>query len=194
MLDRVYWFINSAVTVVIVAVIVLIVLRMIANKADLNPFAWTSLTIRRLTDPLIWPVRRFLAGFKVDAKYAPLVTILVVILLGWVSLQILSTLTQTVDGILQSLLKHALAPTIGYVLYGLLSFYTLLIFVRVMFSWIKVNHSRRWVRFVVNATEPLLGPLRRRMPLAGGLDISAFIAIIVVQVLQRAVVATLISG
>lgn len=193
-LARFYWLVNSAVTVVIVAVIVLILLRMIANKADLNPFAWTSLTIRRLTDPLIWPARRWLAGFGVNPKYAPLVAILVIILLGWMSLEILSTVTTTIEGILRSLNNHAVGPTIGYLLYGLLSFYNLLIFIRVIFSWANVSYSRRWMRFVISATEPLLGPLRRRIPLAGGFDISPILALLIVQVLQRVIERSLISG
>ena len=57
-LKQLYWFIDSAVIAVIVTVIVLILLRVIANQADLNPFGWSARTIRRLTDPLIMPVRR----------------------------------------------------------------------------------------------------------------------------------------
>ena len=75
-LGRVYWFINWLVIAVIVTVVLLVLLRLIANKADLNPFSRTSLSIRRLTDPLIGPVRRALMGFGVDPKFAPLVAIL----------------------------------------------------------------------------------------------------------------------
>src|SRR2546426_10391038 len=82
-LSRLYWFINWAVIAVIVSVIVLVLLRLIANQADLNPFGWSSLTIRRLTDPFIGPVRRALVSLGVDPKYAPLVTILLAVLLGW---------------------------------------------------------------------------------------------------------------
>ena len=89
-LNRLLWLLNSAVIVAIVAVIALALLRLLANLANPNPFGWTSLTIRRLTDPLISPVRRALARFGVDPKYAPLVVILVTILLGWFSLEIVS--------------------------------------------------------------------------------------------------------
>ena len=78
LLDKLYWFINWAIVAFIVSVIVLVVLRMVANQVNLNPFAWTSITIRRLTDPLISPLRRALARFGVDPKYAPLVTIIVI--------------------------------------------------------------------------------------------------------------------
>ncbi|HEV7680867.1 MAG TPA: YggT family protein [Pyrinomonadaceae bacterium] len=193
-LERLYWLINSAVTVFIIAIIALVLLRVIANLINPNPFGWTAVTIRRLTDPLISPVRRALIRFAVDPKYAPLVTILAVILFGWFALQLLNTVTFTLAGVLRSLATHAVAPLIGYLLHGLLSLYNLAIFVRIIFSWFAVSYSNRWMRFLVNITEPLLGPLRRMIPLVGGFDISPIIALVIIQILQRAIVGTLIVG
>jgi YggT family protein len=193
-LSRIYWFINWAVIAGIVSIIAVVLLRLIANQVNPNPFGWPSLTIRRLTDPLIGPVRRALIGFGVDPKYAPLVTILVTILLGWFSLQLVSSIANTAAGVIVSLDKHALVPIIGYLLYGLLSFYSLLIFIRIIFSWVTVSYSNRLMRFLVNATEPLLGPLRRMVPLVGGFDISPIVAFLIVWLLQGAVVGTLLRG
>ena len=193
-LDRLLWLLNSAVIVAIVAVIALALLRLLANLANPNPFGWTSLTIRRLTDPLISPVRRALARFGVDPKYAPLVVILATILLGWFSLDIVSTVTFTLIGILQSLNNRALVPLIGYLLSGLLSFYNLLIFVRIIFSYAAVSYSNRLMRFLVKTTEPVLGPLRRMIPPVGRFDISPLVALIIVQLLQRALAGTLLGG
>ena len=193
-LSRLYWFINWAVIGVIVSAIAVVLLRLIANQVNPNPFGWTSLTIRRLTDPLISPVRRALAGFGVDPKYAPLVTILATILLGWFSLQLVTSIANTVAGILFALGKHAVVPIIGYLLYGLLSFYSLLIFIRIVFSWVTVSYANRLMRFLINATEPLLGPLRRIVPLVGAFDISPIVAFIVVWILQAAVAGTLLRG
>lgn len=193
-LERVFWFISSAVIAVIVAVIVLIVLRLLANQADLNPFGWSARTIRRLTDPLIMPVRRALAGFGVDPKYAPLVTILIAILLGWFSLQLVSSIANTVAGVLFTVDKRAVVPIFGYVLYGLLTFYSLLIFIRIIFSWVMLSYSNRVMRFLVNATEPMLGPLRRIVPPVGTFDISPIVAFIIVWLFQAAIRGTLLSG
>jgi YggT family protein len=193
-LGRLYWFINSAVVAVIVAVIALVLLRLIANQADLNPFSWSSRTIRRLTDPFIVPMRRALAGFGVDPKYAPLVAILTAILLGWFSLQLVASMANTIAGILTSLSRQAIVPIIGYVLYGLLSFYSLLIFLRIVFSWVMVSYSNRLMRFLVKATEPMLGPLRRMVPLVGTFDISPIVAFIIVWLVQAAIAGTLLHG
>lgn len=193
-LGRFYWFLNSAVIVVIVAVIALVVLRFIADRANPNPFGWTARTIRRLTDPLIQPVRRALVGFGVDPKYSPLVTILFAIILGWFSLQLVGSLANTIGGVLHSLDKRAVVPIIGYVLYGLLGFYSLLIFIRIVFSWVTISYSNRLMRFMVNATEPLLRPLRRTIPLVGSFDISPIFAFVILWLLQAAVAGTLLRG
>lgn len=193
-LGRIYWFLNWAVIAAIVTIIVLVLLRSIANQADLNPFGWSSITIRRLTDPLVGPIRRGLVGFGVDPKYAPLVVILLMIVLGWCSLQLLASVCNTVGGIIWSLGLHAVVPIIGYVLYGLVSLYIMLIFIRIVFSWGMASYSNRYMRFLVNSTEPMLGPLRRRVPLVGAFDISPIVAFVILWLLQAAIAKTLLQG
>jgi YggT family protein len=193
-LSRIYWFITWALITAIAVIIVLIVLRMIANQADLNPFGWSSITIRRLTDPVIGPVRRTLARMTVDPKYAPLVAILAAILLGWFVLQLVSGIANTLAGILVSSRAHSLIATMGYLLYGLLGLYSLAIFVRIILSWGTVGYGNRLMRFLINVTEPLLGPLRRMVPPVGVFDISPIVAFIVIWLLQSAVAGTLLRG
>jgi len=193
-ISRIYWFISWAVITAIAVIIVLIVLRLIANQADLNPFGWSSITIRRLTDPIIGPVRRTLARLTVDPKYAPLVAILAAILLGWFVLQLVSGIANTLLGIIISLGAHSLIATMGYLLYGLLGIYSLLIFLRIILSWGMTSYSNRLTRFLVNTTEPLLGPLRRMVPTVGVFDISPIVAFVVIWLLQAAVAGTLLRG
>ena len=193
-LDRLYWFITWAIIATILAVIILMILRLIANQVDLNPFSWSSLTIRRLTDPFIGPVRRALVGFSVDPKYAPLVTILLAVLLGWFALQLVSSIVNTLAGILFSLESQAIVALVGYVLYGLISFYILLVFIRIIFSWGMVSYSNRVMRFLINTTEPLLGSLRRIIPPVGAFDISPIVAFIILWLFQAAIAGTLLRG
>ena len=193
-LGRVYWFVSWAVIVTIVAVIVLVLLRVIANQADLNPFGWSSLTIRRLTDPFIGPIRRALMGFGVDPKYAPLVTILLIVVVGWFALQLVSSVVNTLAGVIVSIGGRSFVPVIGYVLYGMVSLYILLIFIRIIFSWGMASYSNRVMRFLVNATEPMLGPLRRIVPLVGTFDISPIVAFMILWLLQSAIAGTLLRG
>ena len=193
-LGKIYWFVGWALIVSIVAVIVLVVLRVVANQADLNPFGWSSLTIRRLTDPFIGPIRRALMGFGVDPKYAPLATILLVILVGWFALQLISSVVNTLAGIIVSIGGRSFVPVIGYLLYGMVSLYILLIFIRIIFSWGMASYSNRVMRFLVNVTEPMLGPLRRIVPLVGTFDISPIVAFMILWLLQSAIAGTLLRG
>ena len=68
----------------------------------------------------------------------------------------------------------------------LLSFYTLVIFGRAIFSWFPnvSGVAAQIARFLFVITEPVLAPLRRALPSAGPIDFSPLILIIVVQVVQ----------
>lgn len=193
-ISRIYLFVSWAITLMILGIILLVILRLIANQVDLNPFGFVSITLRRLTEPLIAPIKRILINLSVDPKYAPLVTILIAILLGWFVLQLVANVANTIAGVLLSSQRAALGPLVGYVLYGMLAFYSLLIFIRIIFSWVMVSYSNRVMRFLVNTTEPLMGPLRRIVPPVGRFDISPIVAFIIIWIFQAAVAGTLLRG
>ncbi|HKO98193.1 MAG TPA: YggT family protein [Pyrinomonadaceae bacterium] len=193
-LSRIHWFLTWAVIATILTVMVLMILRLIANQVDLNPFSWSARTIRRLTDPMIDPVRRALMGFGVNPKYAPLVTILLAVLVGWFALQLVSSLANTLAGILVSVKAAAPVATVGYLLYGMVSFYILLIFIRIIFSWGMITYRSRIMRFLVKATDPMLEPLRRIVPPLGAFDISPIVAFIILWLIQSAIAGTLLRG
>ena len=191
---RTLLFFSWAIQVTIVAIVVLMVLRLIADAADLNPFGWASRTIRRLTDSFIFPVRSSLRDVGIDPKFAPLVVILVSILLGYFTWRLVETIGNTLQGIISSVGRGDLIGVVGFVLYGLLSIYILLLFVRIIFSWGMVSYQNRVMRFLVDVTEPLLGPLRRMIPPFGRMDISPIIAFLILFLFQAAIAGTLLRG
>ncbi|MGH9901986.1 MAG: YggT family protein [Pyrinomonadaceae bacterium] len=181
----------------IVAAVVLMLVRLALNFADLNPFSRPVLFVRRLTDPFINPVRRALVGFGVGPNIAPLITILLVILVGWFAQQLAESILNTAAGVVHSLSspeRGAFVALVGYVLYGLLGFYSLLIFIRIIFSWGMVSYANPVMRFLVNATDPLLTPLRRMMPPLGPFDLSPIVAFIILWLFQAAIVGTILRG
>ena len=193
-IERIVWFVGQAIVVVIVAVIVLMIVRLIADAMDLNPFGWTSRSIRRLSDAFIMPVRAGLRSFGgMNPNFAPLVVILLTILVGFFILSLLRTIAGTISGIIDGVQHGAPIAVLGYLLYGLLSLYILLIIIRVIFSW-GVDYRNRVMRFLIDVTEPLLGPLRRMIPPLGWIDISPFVAILVLWIFQWAIGGTLLSG
>ena len=195
-------FIRWGVAAVIIAGIALVLLRSLFNYLDVNPFKWSARTIRRVTDPVIFPVRAMLMGFRLDPKVAPFIAVIAIIVAGYLVLLVAESILNTIGGVLSAAASGRIgAPVaiIGHLLYGFLSLYTLAIFIRIIFSWIGMSYANRLMRFFVRVTEPLLGPLRRSIPPLrispmAMFDISPLIAFLILWVCQAAVAKTLLAG
>lgn len=74
-------------------------------------------------------------------------------------------------------------------------FYILLL-ARIIFSWIRVDpYHPTWgplARFVFNATEPVMAPVRRMLPAMGGLDFSPIIVLLIASFLKNILISLLI--
>jgi len=176
------------------SVIVLMAVRLIADAMDLNPFGWSSRTVRRLSDGFVIPVRGGLRRFGIDVKFAPIVVMLIGILLGWFVYQLVTAVAQTLVGVLGSAQSGSVFRLVGFIISGLISIYILFIVIRIVFSWGMLSYRNRVMRFLVDVTEPLLGPLRRMIPPLGWLDISPLVAILILMLFQQAVSGILLSG
>ena len=62
-----------------------------------------------------------------------------------------------------------------------------LIFGRVLLSWVDPAGRGTLARFVVQTTEPLLAPVRRFLPRTGMFDLSPLIVLLVLGAILRAV-------
>ena len=65
----------------------------------------------------------------------------------------------------------------------------LLVLGRVLMSWFDPGRSNQVSRFLIQATEPILAPVRRFLPQTGMLDLSALIVLLLLGTLMRAVQA-----
>jgi len=194
---NVFTAINATVRYLVVTVIlfitVLMILRLIVNYKDMNPFGAFPRNVKRFSDPLVDPVRRWLMFRGFNPKIAPLITLLVIILAGWLALSLVWAILFTANGVFISIKTGMIVSLIGCLLYGFLSVYSLLILIRIVLSWMMV-YGNRWTRFVTNATEPILGPFRRLIPPFGGFDFSPVIVMLIIQFFQSAVLGTLIPN
>src|SRR4028118_455905 len=186
------YFISMAIVGLIVAAIILMLLRLALNFADLNPFSRPVLLVRNLTDPFINPIRRALLGFGFSPNMAPLVTILIVILVGYLTLQLAGDVLMTLNGIVVFAQLGRPIALVGALLYGFLAIYSMLILIRIIFSWGMVGLSNPVMRFLVWATDPLLLPLRRIIPPLGFFDISPIVAFLLIWLFQAAIRGTLL--
>jgi YggT family protein len=76
-----------------------------------------------------------------------------------------------------------IATLLIYALYALI----ILILVRVVFSWTSPYPNNSVYRFVFTATEPILGPVRRRLPPVSGMDLSPLVVTLVAYFLIAAI-------
>ena len=194
-LGLIYFFIRTAITLMVVVGVVLVGLRAIFDYSEANPFSWHYRNVRRATEPVLLPARAILRGFRLDTRVAPLIVVIMMIAVWLVLVQALSNVLNTIAGVVFALTSHkpnVVAGIIGYLLFGLLGLYTVAILVRIFFSWVGASYANRFFRLMVRITEPLLGPLRRVVPMAGMFDVSPLIAYAIVWVCQMIVASTLL--
>ncbi|HHL40798.1 MAG TPA: YggT family protein [Deltaproteobacteria bacterium] len=84
-------------------------------------------------------------------------------------------------------LLEALAVVLSY---GL-TIYMWIIIIRALLSWVNPDPYNPIVRFLYQATEPVLYEVRRRLPFMGGLDISPIVVLLAIFFLQSFLVRTL---
>jgi YggT family protein len=78
--------------------------------------------------------------------------------------------------------------TIGNLILDLLQLYSLLIIIRAVMSWMRVDPRNQFVRILNALTDPVLDPIQRVIPPIGGnLDISPVVAILLVQLLREVI-------
>lgn len=75
-----------------------------------------------------------------------------------------------------------------------LSLYMWIIIGRAVISWVNPDPYNPIVRFLTSATEPVLYPIRRKMPIhLGGIDFSPVLVIIAIIFLQTFLVQSLVQ-
>lgn len=66
------------------------------------------------------------------------------------------------------------------VIQGLLYLFIIVLFIRVIFSWISPYPNNPVYRFTYQVTEPVLQPVRRVLPPMSGIDLSPLIVTLVI--------------
>jgi len=68
-----------------------------------------------------------------------------------------------------------------------------LIIARCILSFVRHDPYHPLLRFIYDVTEPVMAPFRRLVPIAGGLDFSPLLAIMVIELVRRLVHGVLIN-
>lgn len=83
---------------------------------------------------------------------------------------------------------------IAQVLHGLIFLFTILIIIGALLSWVNPDPNNFIVRFLRDVTEPLLRPIRQKLPvvvLGGRLDLSPIVLLLLLQFIDMALVQSL---
>jgi len=83
----------------------------------------------------------------------------------------------------------AVAKIIGIIL----DIYMWIIIARAIISWVNPDPYNKIVQFLYRATEPVLAPVRRLIPLRIGIDISPVIVLLVIYFLNMFLVSSMIE-
>ncbi|MCD6216350.1 YggT family protein [bacterium] len=74
------------------------------------------------------------------------------------------------------------------VIYYMIQLYSMLIFIRILMSWISIGPNNPVIETLCQITDPYLNIFRSIIPPAGGLDFSPIIALVVLHAIGRMLV------
>ncbi|MGZ3331092.1 MAG: YggT family protein [Gemmatimonadaceae bacterium] len=149
----------------------------------ISPFNAIARFCRSTVDPIIAPIERSVVRAGGTPAAAPLWALAVIVIGGILLLTLLDAVTLEV-------VKTIVASGQGAAgIYHLLVSWTFTILktaiiVRVISSWLPISPYSKWVRWSYQLSEPMLAPLRRFVPVLGGLDITPILAYILLSIIE----------
>lgn len=84
-----------------------------------------------------------------------------------------------------------LLQAIAQILHMVITVYIWIVIISALISWVSPDPYNPVVRFLRGATEPLLYRIRRFLPMAGGIDFSPMVLILLLYFVDMFVVRTL---
>lgn len=152
----------------------------------LDPLAWWPRLVRRLAGPLLAPLERRLRRAGGNPVDAPLWLLGATIVAG---LLVISLLRWLGGGVALVTAMSGAGPGawIRLVLSGVIGLIMAAIIVRVIGSWLGVGRHTGWMRPVYLLTDWIIGPIARRLPPMGMIDLSPFVAYLVLLLLRSLV-------
>lgn len=174
----------------------LMILRLIFNYSDPNPFGKVGrlgFKVRKITEKWVYPAARFFAMYRIDTRLAPLLTIFIGLVLTYFFTQVVGNTLFVIDGLTAGVASGKPMVVLGFILYGLLSVLVLFIFIRFLASWF-VFTRKTFLAFVMRVTDPIMLPVQKLIPPIGMFDISAMLVLLVISFLQSIVLNVFVRG
>lgn len=150
----------------------------------------------KVTDPVLRPVRKIVPSIK-TYDTSSLLLAFVVLLLKLVLLKLLQTDILPIAG--KPVYSHSLSygalfmVAIVDVIHLLFNVFIFAMFIQAILSWFPNPQTDSIRNLLSGLTEPILRPIRKRVPPIGGLDLSILIGIVVLFFLQILVTGSLLA-
>jgi len=149
----------------------------------------------KMTDPVLKPVRRFVPSFKTYDTSSLLLTF-VVLLAKLILLKVLgSTVLIAGKALYSEPLSFGSMFFLGIVdvIHLLFNVFIFAMIIQAVLSWIQ-NPATDSIRNLLSGiTEPILGPIRKRVPPVGGLDLSVLIGVLALFFLRILITQSLMA-
>jgi YggT family protein len=158
----------------------------------INPFGGVARFFRRTVDPLMVPIERRVVRAGGRPSSAPLWALGVVVVGGLLLIAFLDFLTRQLAvgyAAFTAGPRGVLMLLVGWT-FALLR---IALIVRVISTWVGVSPYSKWVRWTYGLTEWMLAPLRRVIPLLGGIDVTPIVAYLLLGLLEGVVMRALAS-
>ena len=166
----------------VIGMVALLLLRAVLLR--INSFGWSAYYVRRVTEPLVWPIAQHMPG---NAAAAPLILVIATLIgaffFKWLTNDVLRALIGMLHGISSGEILHV----IGWLLYGAVAILLVLIIARIVFSWLPFVREGKFMWTLYSLTEPIMGPFRQIVPSLGMFDLSPILLILLLQVVQSAI-------
>ncbi len=154
-----------------------------ARTRRLSPFSGVARFLRAQVDPRLTGIERQVTRVGGHASATPWWALVVYVILA-------AVLLAAVD-VVSSLVREALgASSLGSLgifalaLHWVFRFFTFALLVRVIASWFPRAAHSPWMRWSFTATEWMLRPMRRVIPMIGMLDITPILAYFALQIAE----------
>ena len=165
--------------------IIALLLRYLLTKAHADSFNPLSELITKVTNPLLKPLRRKIPGY-LGVDWSSVVALLLV-----QALEV--TLVELIMSGEMLAFSGLIILTVTHLLKTILYIYLFIVIVQVIISWINPDAYNPITMIMYQLSEPILRPVRRTIPSAGGFDFSPLIILVIINLLMILLISPLMD-
>jgi len=175
--------VRLAALVAVAAAVVVWLTHWAVRRRALAPFGWWPRFVRVWSDPAVRPVERRLLAAGANPQDAPLWLLGVVLVLGLLAIAAVRWLRGVVT-LLDSMQNAGVVAWLRLVVVAATSLVSLALIIRVVASWLGAGRYNRLMRPAYFLSDWIVEPIRRRLPGFGALDLSPFVAYLLILLLR----------